>query len=173
MHDPLTRPFTRRLSQNLGNPLAIAAPLGRQLLDGLRQLRGSVAPASDEPVSPSADSLAGWGLRNPRGRSAASGRPQGARAAMPQLAAVTPPPTSSALPAKSAQPLVAAPSPVGGMPGMVTSRRPLRATRCSVDPVDARRTVISGRMSDVCDALDRLIALQAAQSVRPALAGAN
>lgn len=35
--------------------------------------------------------------------------------------------------------------------------------RCTVDPGDDRRTLISGRMGDVCDALDRLIARQAAQ----------
>ncbi len=33
--------------------------------------------------------------------------------------------------------------------------------RLSIDPRDARRTVISGRMNEVCDALDALIHQQA------------
>ena len=40
---------------------------------------------------------------------------------------------------------------------------PLRVpgARCRVDPADGQRTLISGRMNEVCDALDRLIAHQA------------
>lgn len=45
-------------------------------------------------------------------------------------------------------------------------RRPGRpALRCTVDPADERRTLISGRMSEVCDALDRLVARQSAAAV--------
>jgi hypothetical protein len=33
--------------------------------------------------------------------------------------------------------------------------------RCRVDPADGQRALISGRMNEVCDALDRLIAHQA------------
>ncbi|MEY8876453.1 MAG: hypothetical protein AB9M60_08095 [Leptothrix sp. (in: b-proteobacteria)] len=36
------------------------------------------------------------------------------------------------------------------------------ALRMQVDPGDAQRTRISGRMSDVCDALDALVSRQAA-----------
>lgn len=69
-----------------------------------------------------------------------------------EQAATFPPATGAA------RPLRALPS-----AALASSRRPSRpALRCTVDPSDERRTLISGRMSEVCDALDRLVARQAA-----------
>jgi hypothetical protein len=44
--------------------------------------------------------------------------------------------------------------------------------RCTVDPSDGQRALICGRMSDVCDTLDRLIDRMAKQTL-PAQAGAK
>lgn len=170
MYDTLTRQITRRLSQNLRRPLAVATPLGRQLLDGLRSLRADEATdataahqagsAESAAAAAGASNLAGWGLRNPcaaQALSAGPSRPQPARAPRPTTGFVATPQRSSEHCAEPAGLAVA------------TQQRPAaRAARCTVDPIDARRTVISGRMSDVCDALDRLIALQAAQSAQSA-----
>ncbi|MCK6426114.1 MAG: hypothetical protein L6Q75_13590 [Burkholderiaceae bacterium] len=61
-------------------------------------------------------------------------------------------------------PVAVLPAATGPVAGSVRPlRRPGRPTlRCTVDPADEQRTLISGRMSEVCDALDRLVARQAA-----------
>lgn len=178
MYDTLTRQITDRLSQNLRHPLGIAAPLGRQLLDGLRGLRKAESVRSSEGVesaaaAASAENLAGWGRRNPRlARSLPAGSASMARA-LPLRGTGSP---TGVATASIAAAVASAPMPRERSAGAEDPRRLLttaapaqtrpaaRAARCTVDPIDARRTVISGRMSDVCDALDRLIALQAAQS---------
>ncbi len=58
--------------------------------------------------------------------------------------------------------LEAASTHAGGVPGNV--RTAPGGVRLRVDPSDQRRTRISGRMGDVCDALDALIRLQQAQA---------
>lgn len=60
---------------------------------------------------------------------------------------------------------LATPSP--GSDHATTGRSPRCAAvvRCTVDPSDGHRTLISGRMSEVCDTLDRLIARQARQTL--------
>lgn len=44
----------------------------------------------------------------------------------------------------------------------VAGARPAQAVRISVDPQDARRTVIAGKFAEVCAALDRLVLEQEA-----------
>jgi hypothetical protein len=172
MYNSLTRQITRRLSQNLRHPLAVATPLGRQLLEGLRSLSTreatGTAPALVTAQSPdlaesaaaSAANLAGWGRRNPRAPRGLAGSPERVLPLRTIGAAASP---ASSLAAVAVAP---AERRAGAAASAPLPRPAARAARCTVDPIDARRAVISGRMSDVCDALDRLIALQAAQSAQ-------
>lgn len=166
-------------------------------LRGLRAVGPDAAEPAESVESAaaaaSASNLAGWGLRNPR---AARSLPAGAarKPALRSAGLATPSANPSVLPwaapssAATAErlgshsagdPLPTPALPVGQRATTATGGcaeasaaalpRPVaRAARCTVDPIDTRRTLISGRMSDVCEALDRLIALQAAQSAQGA-----
>jgi len=163
MYDTLTRQITRRLSQNLRRPLAMASPLGRQLLEGLRGLNGPRAASAERPIegtesaaaAASAANLAGWGLRNPRTACNPHGRSATVARGVPMRSS-----PSGAV----AQAQIESRGTTVALGAGASTRPAPRAARCTVDPIDTRRAVISGRMSDVCDALDRLIALQAAQT---------
>ncbi|BDI05379.1 hypothetical protein [Sphaerotilus microaerophilus] len=66
------------------------------------------------------------------------------------------------------RPAAARPIPVSAAVVRRNGRPPQGGARCTVDPCDGQRTLISGRMSDVCEALDLLIARQALQGRAPA-----
>lgn len=156
----LTRHLGARLMQQLrGFALDQASPSATATAVSVT---GAVAAAA-EPLSQVATSrLTGVNVgmaRRPASARTAAARPlvSCGTAAMPMLPS-------------SHTPLPAAPSQARRPQTRPQSRSTPAGARCTVDPADERRTVISGSMSEVCDALDRLIARQALQIRSPGVA---